>query len=298
MRKALILLCALLLLIPAIGSPAIAQEKEADKDLSGYKMRKPLPASAQITVADAVSMLVKGFKLDAGGQEMPEAEDLFTKVPNDAKYADDFVIAHLNGLPLDRDVDPEAKITKEEYANLLYHALMTTGEYVFILIYMEIADGDQIDEQYMAGIQNLLVSKIIELDKENKFHPKDPVKAGEARIMLHRALRFAEEYAAPPQDEKPPVNAEVSMSVEAVNEKVNKVTLSWGTKPNPGYGISVRKIEFEENRAIIYYELHYPDPDMMYPQVIVEPKATVYIDSQYKPEIREISVGEIRMPNK
>jgi hypothetical protein len=290
MKKPMIIFAMLLLLVSAFSGSAMALEEKSSVKLNLH---------TQLTVAQAVSLLVNGFDLNIDHMRFikePQASDYFNNVADDAEYEMDFIIAHLNGLPLDRDVKPSAKITKEAYADLLFHAMSTKGEYAFIEIFMMIEDEDQIESKYMNSIQKLLITKIAELDKDQKFHPKDPVKASQAKVMLHRALLFVKEQAAPVQGEIPTSNQEVEMTVEPVNEEVNKVTLSWGSQPNPGYQLTVHKVEFDGNgHATIFYQLHYPDPDMMYIQMIVEPKAEVYVASTYKPTIVLLEAAESGM---
>jgi hypothetical protein len=52
--------------------------------------------------------------------------------------------------------------------------------------------------------------------------------------------------------------------------------------PNPGYRVTIDKIEFLGTEAVIYYTLHRPDPKMFYPQVITEAKASTFIDAKYE----------------
>lgn len=232
MRKMLALLAAAMLVASVLGGTALAADDRPAPDAA----KRTFIPTRELSVADAVGMLVDGFKLNLDHIRFikkPEAGDYFSNVPNDAPYAWDFIVAHLNGLPLPADVDPEAKITREFYAHLLYHAMLTKGEFVFIQIYKDIADQDEIDDRYMDSIQKMLISGIAKLDKNGRFHPKAPVRAGIARGMLLKAVRYAAKHAAPPT-ETSPGDEEVKVGIMPVADGVNKVTLSWGTKPNPG----------------------------------------------------------------
>lgn len=84
-------------------------------------------------------------------------------------------------------------------------------------------------------------------------------------------------------------NQEVTMSIEKVSDEVNKIILSWGSQPNSGYRITIDRIDFNAaGEATVYYNLHYPEPDQMYTQMIAEPKAETYVSSAYKPVIEEL----------
>lgn len=244
---------------------------------------------SRVSAAQAVQLLVQGFKLNIDHIRFikePKAGDYFDNVPDDAWYAQSFIIAHLNGVPIPKDVEPTAAVTREMFAHWLMHAVYRSGDFPFIEIFMLISDGDEIDGSYMDSVQKLLIAKIASLEEDQTFRPKQELTRGQAAVWLDGALRFVESrLSAPaqPQTEEPQRD-DVSMQVEKVNEQVNKVTLSWGTKPNSGYRIEVRSLAFGENgEAVVHYELTVPQPGDAYATVITEPKAVVYIPSQYTP---------------
>jgi hypothetical protein len=237
----------------------------------------------KMSMAQGVAMLVKGFGLNIDNMKFikePKASDYFTNVPDDAWYADEFIIAYLNGLPIPKDVDPNQALTKEQYADLLFKAMSTKGEFYFVELWAQLKDEEEVNKEYMTSIQRLVIAKIATLD-DGYFHPKQEITRGEAASMLHKAIRFAEKHAAKPEL---PDKQGVTLDVYKVNEEVNKVVVNWGEKPNPGYSVAITGIQFtDEGEALIYYELREPDPDKMYPQVITEAKAETYVASHYKP---------------
>lgn len=243
-----------------------------------------------LTYAQAVHMLVKGFGLNTDNLHYikePKASDFFTHVPDDAWYARSFIIAHENGLPIPKDVDPQSSIAKEDYADLLFHAVATKGDFAFIQIWIVIADENDISKDKMESIQKLLIAHIANLDKENRFHPKAQITRSEAAEMLYNALEFVKKQTGQKPVPTPPGQKDdVTMTTEKINDDVNKITLSWGEKPNNCYGISIRTIEFSGDEAIVYYELSYPTPGTMCGQIITQPKAVTYVPSQYQVQIR------------
>jgi len=245
-----------------------------------------------VTMAQGVVLLVKSLDLNIDNIRFikePKASDYFTKVPDDAWYANAFVIAHLNGLPLDKDVDPQQQLTREQFANLLFHALLTKGDYAFNEMYVILKDEKDVNPDYMESIQKLIVSKIAETE-DGYFHPKNAITRSEAAKLIHNTIEFVKKVKPIPAI--PEEDPNVTMSVEKVNDEVNKVTITWGERPNPGYGISVTGIEFTESgEAIISYRLHEPDPDKFYPQVISEAKTTTFVASSYKPVLRQALDG-------
>jgi hypothetical protein len=242
----------------------------------------------KVTYAQGVHLIVKGFKLNIDNIRFikePKASDYFTNVPDDSWYAPSFIIAQLNGLSVPKDVNPQSIMTREQFSQLLWEGMTRNGDFPMIKIFIQIADEGDISKDAMNSIQNLLIAKIAKLE-DGKFNPKREITRGESVQMLHKAIQFVKEHK-PITPVDPPVDKEVTMEVTKVTEAVNKVTVSWGTKPNPGYTIGVDRIEFQANgEAWIYYTTNLPDPDKMYPQVIVEPKVDTYVSSEYKPVLK------------
>jgi len=245
-----------------------------------------------LTYAEGIQMIVKGMDLNLSAFlfiKAPEARDSFDHVPEDAWYTKSFIIAAVHGLQLDRALDPNAVMTREEFAHHLLTALDKTGPYPFTKMLFPIADEADVNPDYMPSIQLLLNAGILSLDEEGRFLPKQVITRKEAAVMLYDAMQFRRIHGPQQEEEKGKPEQEVSFEITEVNEEVNKVTVSWGERPNPGYGISISNIHFidEYQTAVIYYRLSYPDPERVYPQVIVYPKDETYVSSAYKVVIVE-----------
>jgi len=257
--------------------------------ISGVDPKRFAP-NKPLSYAEAVTLYVRAFQFKLGdlpSKQSPKASDYYDHVPDKAWYANAFVTAYHNGIRLPRDVQPLSPMTREEFAYYLHQAVMATGEYVLIEIWNEYADQDEVREEYRTAINQLITMKIVTLNEENQFLPKKKITRAEAAIMLHNAIQFVERHKQGNTEPKPPVPGDsVKVTIDEVSPGVNKVTLSWGEKPNPGYQVTVDRIEFRENTAVIFYTLHYPDPDRIYPQVVTEAKAVTYVDAKYKVEIR------------
>ncbi len=137
----------------------------------------------------------------------------------------------------------------------------------------------------MNSIQMMLNGEMVKLDEDRKFRPQEEMTRKEAVVMLAKAIQFRNIH----NPILPIDSDEVTYTVAAVNDEIRKVTISWGEKPNPGYGIAITGIEFDQANQIatVMYQRHYPHPDRMYPQVIVTPTATTYVASEYTVEIDE-----------
>jgi hypothetical protein len=118
--------------------------------------------------------------------------------------------------------------------------------------------------------------------------PKQAITRAEAAVWLHKTMKFVEAHKTPAPEEE-----QVSVKVDKVNDEVNKITLSWGKKPNAGYSIRIESIRFHtDGTADICYVLTNPSPDGMYAQVITEPTATTYLAAGYKPVAVLLQDGE------
>ncbi|MNI60881.1 hypothetical protein D3C73_1161210 [compost metagenome] len=138
-------------------------------------------------------------------------------------------------------------------------------------------DEDQIDPKLNYNLQRMILHNFTTLGEDGKFNPKQPITRGEAAVWVHNAIQFVESHA-----EKPPVQEEIKVSVEKVNDAVNKIVLSRGEKPTGGYGIAINSVRFEQDgKAIISYTLADPSPDSMNTQVITVPTAHTYVSSEY-----------------
>ncbi|GGG09729.1 S-layer homology domain-containing protein [Paenibacillus abyssi] len=247
-----------------------------------------------LTNAAGAALLVKGLDLNIDHIRFikePKASDYYTNVKDDAWYSNAFIIAHLNGLDIPKDVDPSEAMSREQFAHSLFRAMMTKGDYAFIELYMMIEDEADVTPAYMNSIQKLLISKISQLDKDNKFLPKEAITRSEAAGWLHGAIQFVKHVEPiPPLDEEtiPFPLYDMKYDVKEINEEVHEVTVT-AQAPHPGYGMKINSITFEEGKAIIQIGVIMPDPTALYPQVITELKATTYIGSEYEPVLQEVS---------
>jgi len=236
-------------------------------------------ANAPMTNAEGFQLIVEALDLNIDHMrfiKMPVASDYYSHVSDDAWYANALLIAQFHLEP-PADIQPTQAMTREVFAHYLFKGMMTKGEFAFIEIYMLINDEKLVNPEYMNAIQKLLISEVVSLDAKDNFRPNVAITRGEAAVMLYNGLEFLS------KSQEPVVDKDVLISVEKVNDDVNKVTVSWGEKPNPGYSISIDRVEFNEDGvASIVYSTHYPDPDMMYAQVITEPKAITYVAAQYE----------------
>lgn len=293
-RKWLVSISLLIMLCVVLSSTVFAfQDIAANPDktkiqslkdqgiINGYNSK--FNAEAQMTNAEGFQLIVKALNLNIDHMrfiKMPLASDYYKNVSDSAWYANAFLMAQFH-LDPPADIQPNEVMTREVFAHYLFKGMMTKGEFAFIKIYMSIDDEKLVTPAYMDAIQNLLISKVVQLNADNNFRPNVAITRGEAAVMVYNGLEFLNK-AEPIQPIEPVVDEDVQILVEKVNEDVNKVTAVWAEMPNPGYGITIDRVEFnEDGTASVVYSKHDPDPDRMYPQVITEGKAVTYVASSY-----------------
>ena len=314
MKKWMTATAAAAILVGTLSSSALAFEdldgvSHADKIMelrdrgivNGMSKTKFVPHE-KMTAQQAIPLIVKSMQLSLAHKtfiKAPVASDYFTKIPNDAWYAEAFIIAAENDVPIDRDVNPNATVTREQFVQWLMHGLYATGEYAWIEIYHMLEDEKQVSEGYMGAIQHAIIGGIAELDKDGKFRPQEPVTRAEAAVMVRNAVQFVQEHQAPAEEpmEDPIQSGEVKASTVAVNEDVQKVVLDMGERPHPGWGVSIEGIDFLGDTAVIRYSLSYPDPAALYPMVIVHPKAETYLSADYKNITYQLVAVHNRIPD-
>nr|WP_269669538.1 alpha/beta hydrolase [Paenibacillus sp. GSMTC-2017] len=153
----------------------------------------------KINFAQGVSLIVRGMNLSIDNEqfvENPEAIDYFTNVPNDAWYAEAFIIAKMNGLDIPKDVGPKAVITREQYADMLIKAIDVKGSFPVDKMPMIFEDADQIDDKYKDSVQKIYLHKIATSDEKRLAFPKQDMTRGEAAVWLHNTINLVESQLA------------------------------------------------------------------------------------------------------
>ncbi|UJF35183.1 S-layer homology domain-containing protein [Paenibacillus hexagrammi] len=231
-----------------------------------------------VTIAQGVHLIVQGLHLNIDNIRFikePKASDYYSHVPDNAWYAPSMIIAAHNGIELNRDLMPDDEMTREQFAANLYQAIQHTGTYVTNKMWIIMKDENAFSEGTMNAVQDLVKMKVIELDN-GAFHPKTPITRSEAAEMLYNAIEFVNSHKQPVQEQS------VTFTSTPVNDDVNKIVVSRGTKPHAGYKIEITGIDFQtDGTAVIRYHLTDPDPLALYAQVITEPTAETYVASSY-----------------
>jgi hypothetical protein len=244
-----------------------------------------------VTYGQGIQLLVKGLNLNIDNLRFikaPKASDYYSQVQDDAWYANALIIAQYNGITLDRNIDPNAPMTKQQFAYFLHEGMLRKADFPVPAMAMSIADEQDIAQGAMTSIQALLILKIAALDENQRFLPKKEITRSEAIELIYNASEFLGiSSASPPAYTPAPASNDISVSTEKISDEVNKVTLSWGEKSNGCYQISVAKIEFSDTAATIYYNLSTPQPGIMCTQMITHPKVETYIKSSYKIQIQQ-----------
>ncbi|WP_052476272.1 S-layer homology domain-containing protein [Cohnella kolymensis] len=292
LKKPLLVLMLMAMFSMVLGGTVFAKNgDDDDRDHRGGDDRRS-EQKASITAATAISMIVNGMHLNIDNMRFikePKASDYFTRVKDNAPYAQAFIIAHLNGLDVPRNIDPAAKVTREQFSHWLLQAINRTGEYAWVEIFIQMADAKLVNKAYMESVQKVLIAKIASLDSKKNFRPKQLITRGDATSMLTRAIAFVKKMTPiPPVPANPETTIlkDIRMNTEFAWNDVVRVTIS-ATVPHPGYGIDISGIQFRGDKAVINYRVIMPDPAAFYAQVITEVKAVAYISAKYTPVLGE-----------
>ncbi|OKP83621.1 hypothetical protein A3842_08960 [Paenibacillus sp. P3E] len=240
---------------------------------------------SKVTFAQGIQFIVNGLQLSPQtGSSTVTASTYFDKVKDKAWYASAFLIAKQNGLTLDPTVDPNAAMTRIQFAHLLTQALQSKGNFPVTMMYADISDGGKLSNAEMNSLQILVNTHLVTLDKNNTFRPNDAVTRSEAAVWIYDAAEFARTVIAPDDGTAAPSQMmdEGSVTLEKAGDGVNKATITVSDLPNPGYGLTINRIEFGKDKtAVIYFSITKPAPGRMYPMVISKGTAVTYLPEGY-----------------
>ncbi|WP_136605554.1 S-layer homology domain-containing protein [Paenibacillus dokdonensis] len=148
---------------------------ELDKDGKFHPKKEITRAEAAIEISNALHYLK--------AHQAPQGNESFVLTAEQAAQ----LIKGASGDKLQIKIDPQAVVSRESFTYLLIHTLQAGGKLPMLkLIPREIKDNDKIDIQYQGAIQTALALKIVELDSEGNFNPKNGVTLTDATAMVDR----------------------------------------------------------------------------------------------------------------
>ncbi|OKP95934.1 S-layer homology domain-containing protein [Paenibacillus sp. P46E] len=161
--------------------------------IKGISDTQFLPGS-KVTTAQGIQFISGGLQLSLAAidfNKAPLASNTFTKVKDNAWYAEAFINAHYNGIEIPADIDPAKPMTKELFTNLLIQGIEKVGNLPMInIVPADISDADALNPSFQGSIQRSLKYKINTLDEGGKFNPKSEITRAEAAVMLYNALEY------------------------------------------------------------------------------------------------------------
>ncbi|MWV42545.1 hypothetical protein GRF59_02795 [Paenibacillus sp. HJL G12] len=143
---------------------------------------------AGITRTDATDIVIKAVKY-LNTHPVPEQGGASKAIT--AEQAVELIKKAAGDTKLQVKINAEADVTRESFTYLLIHTLQAEDRLPMLnLVLKEIKDNDQIDIQYQGAIQTALALKIVELDPEGYFHPKNGVTLADATAMVDHVQEF------------------------------------------------------------------------------------------------------------
>ena len=146
------------------------------------------------TDAQGIAMMVKAFDINLDNVrfiKQPKATDYFKNADNDAWYANALIIASVKGLDFSPELNPNQRLTREEFTYHLIQAMESHYNLPMIkLIPVEIADQAALRVDYNGAIQRALSYKVTKLNTDGKFNPKGEITRAEAAEQIYNALEY------------------------------------------------------------------------------------------------------------
>ncbi|AOZ93791.1 S-layer homology domain-containing protein [Paenibacillus crassostreae] len=288
------ILCSVLVASLSFGSSALAfsdlSGDPAEVKINALKSSNVISGisddlfapKSKVTYAQGLQFLVNAFDLTMDNTSA-KASEYFDNVVDGTWYTKAFLIAHHNGLSVDKTVNPNEPITRAQFAHLVTQSLFTKGNFPVTKMYFTITDAEKLPQDVSNSLQTLLNTRILTLPENGKFRPNDDITRSEAAILIYDALEFAKKIIPQLEMDIPQASYETSISTEKIAEDVNKVSLTVAGLPNPGYSASIKRIEFGPGlTATVYFTVNSPDPDQINIQVISKSTVVTYLPSNYK----------------
>ena len=234
-----------------------------------------------ITRAELAEKLVNTLNLNLNSFRFlkpPAVTEFYDDVKVEEPYADAVMILVYNQVinSSDRFFRPSETILREELAgmigNLLQHQpgknlVKSSGE-------LMIKDLANADSQAVDNIKLVVGQKIMNLNQDGNFQPKQGITHEEAQAILKNLENLVG------------VNdTGVTAQIVTNKEGSRALELSWGEKPSSGYKIFILDMQLKENTLIVKYDTKEPTPSSYNSTVIIEPKDSKPIPASYPAQL-------------
>lgn len=154
-----------------------------------------------MTSAEFIQLIVNSFGLNIDNIRFikePKATDYFVNADDNAWYKDALIIAAVNGVEIDSNIDLNKELTREEFTYYLVQAMEKFGNLPMIkIIPQEFSDKDQSNIDYDGAIQRAIVYGVAKLNEEGKFNPKEKMTRAQAAEQVYDALEYLKNHQPP-----------------------------------------------------------------------------------------------------
>src|SRR5690606_25844505 len=151
-------------------------------------------ANKALTNAEAITLLTKALELKGAGDAPITAVNLvetYKNLNSNEWYSEYYVNAINNEVVINNDVKATDVVTREQFAGWIIDQFDRIGPYPVIMMYIHIADEEDITTELSGKIQTLLLTQMTELNEAGQFRPQDPITGEEAVQWLKNAAEFA-----------------------------------------------------------------------------------------------------------
>ena len=149
-----------------------------------------------LTYAQAAQLMVNMFDLSLAKFtfiKAPQASDFFTGVGDEAWYSEPMMVAALNGVSLEQNVDPMAFITRDDWYYMLVTSLESSMELPMInIIPSPIMDDTTLAIDHTGVIQRGLSYGLYDLMDDGRINGEAAMSRGQAAAILVNTLDYME----------------------------------------------------------------------------------------------------------
>ena len=147
-----------------------------------------------LTYAQAAQLMVNMFDLSLAKFtfiKAPKASDFFSGVGDEAWYSEPMMVAAINGVSLERDVDPMALITRDDWYYMLVTSLESSmGLPMINIMPTEIKDDSTVSIDHSGAIQRGLSYGLYDLTDDGRINGEAAITRGQVAAIMVNTLDY------------------------------------------------------------------------------------------------------------
>lgn len=147
---------------------------------------------AEITRADAAEEIFNAIAYLKAHQAPTAPTEVLTATDSVKLITETFALVDTD---IKIKIDPNAKVTRESFTNLLVQTLQTSGKLPMIkVVPVDIKDNDQIDILNSGAIQTAIAIGAVQLNADGKFDPKAEITRADATEIATNVVEYLKSH--------------------------------------------------------------------------------------------------------